>query len=461
MATLFLVDAVFDSTNRGIKKSFEGSLTGNVSLSAKADSAISLFGSEIPIVSEYESIPSIDQYKEIVESVRNLRNAASSTAIVSAAASVDISGYTINAPIFGIDPGNYFQVCKDITIVRGDIGSLNENGVFLNSILLEKAETAIGRSLQFGEPVIFRMYVNGSFSIRKGVFSGVHSYISSNEALDRVILANQTLVRSLANYTMGFSSSQNDASTGNASLPNELAFDIDGLFSENTDSLADPTSALSLESVEKTLADTSRRDILVKTDDAAFSFILFSAHRGAEKKLISELRELSRAKAWDVRIQDWRGTGGNTALLPYAIQMIFFIGLGFVMLGAAIIIMNALVISVMERSAEIGTMRGLGASRGFIRKIFIAETMCLTLGASFAGIIVGACLVVGLNRLDVRLTNSLLITIFGGNTILPLVGLGNIGRHILIAFCIGAISWIYPVSLALKIEPANAMGKAE
>ena len=37
--------------------------------------------------------------------------------------------------------------------------------------------------------------------------------------------------------------------------------------------------------------------------------------------------------------------------------------------------MNTLIISIVERTGEIGTMRALGGEKSFIRGLFLAETL--------------------------------------------------------------------------------------
>jgi len=139
------------------------------------------------------------------------------------------------------------------------------------------------------------------------------------------------------------------------------------------------------------------------------------------------------------------------------VQTAFYVGLGFVSLGAILVIMNALVISVLERSAEIGTMRGLGAGAGFIRRLFVAESMLLTLGAALVGVLAGAMLSIWLSRVGLTVSNPLLVSLFGGVAIRPVPTLSAMMYHLGLAAVVGALAWIYPVSLAMRIQPVTAM----
>ncbi|HEY0719541.1 MAG TPA: ABC transporter permease [Streptosporangiaceae bacterium] len=68
-----------------------------------------------------------------------------------------------------------------------------------------------------------------------------------------------------------------------------------------------------------------------------------------------------------------------------------FLGLGAVaLLVGAIGVANIMVISVLERRAEIGLRRALGATRGQIRVQFLAEAIVLSLAGGAAGVALGA-----------------------------------------------------------------------
>lgn len=455
MALLFAANAVFQGTNTGLRASFVGSLTGHAAVSARAETAYSLFGSEVPIVSEYESIPPIPSFSDLSDLLDGLDGMAVWTPVVAGLAQMRVAGYVVNVPVFGVDPDSYFAVCPDIVLESGDPAALASGGVFINSVLYKTIETAIGRPLAPAEDIVFGMYSGGSFRLKKGTFAGVQRYVSSTEALDRVVLADATLVRSIANYTMGFVAAEDSVAADEADAGGN--FDLDSLFMEADDQLAAAGDGLTLELVENTMADTTRRDALVMTDAAAWSFALVRAVDGQERTLMRSLEAAvgGRGQIW--RPMGWREAAGSSAQALFAVQAAFYVGLGFVALGAVLVIMNALVISVLERSAEIGTMRGLGAGAPFIRRLFIAESMLLTMSAALVGVCVGLLLSGWLERAGLRVSNPLLVTLFGGPRIRPLATAGSVLSHLVLALCIGASAWIYPVSLAMRVEPVAAM----
>jgi putative ABC transport system permease protein len=456
MAFLFFANAVFESADQGVRTSFVGSLTGDVVMASESDTPFSLFGNEIPVIDDYEVIPSIPGYADISESFGSLDYAASYTPVVSGAAGVEVGEYRGTAAVFGIVPESYFAVCSDIEVVSGNPADIAEGGIFLCQMIKEEAEKKLKRPLEIGEEVKLSLYSNGSFKIRKGKYAGCHSYINHTAPFDAIILADPTIVRGLIDYTAGniLAETENKGETSEAADD----FDLDDIFAQAEDTEKTEEESFSLDKIESILADTTERDALSQVSSSAWSFVLFKAKDGQEKQLKKELALLARDNHWNVEIKGWRQGAGLSAQMVFALKAAFNVGILFIIIGAVLVIVNALVISVLERSYEIGTMRGIGAGKPFISALFIAESMMLTLTAATIGIIIGAIASAVFSG-GIPLHNSLLITMFGGDVLCPVVTFKNIALHFAGAALVGALSWIYPVSLAVKIQPVMIMGR--
>ena len=456
MAFLFFANAVFESADQGVRTSFVNSLTGDVVMAAESDTPFSLFGNEIPVIDDYEVIPSIPGYADISDSFSTLGHAQAYTPVVSGAAGVEIGEYRGSAAVFGIVPESYFQVCHDIEILSGNPADISDGGIFLCRSVKEAAEEKLGRALEIGEEIKLSLYSDGSFKLRKGKYAGCHCYINQTAPFDAIILADPTIVRGLIDYTAG-----NLVAGGSDKAEEPEAaddFDLDTLFSEAEDTEKAQDEGFSLDRIESILADTTERDALAQVSSSAWSFVLFKAKAGQEKLLKKELSALVRNNRWSVEIKGWRKGAGLSAQMVFALKAAFNVGILFIIIGAVLVIVNALVISVLERSYEIGTMRGIGAGKPFISALFIAESMMLTLTAATIGIIIGAIASAAFSG-GIALHNDLLITMFGGDVLRPVVTFKNIMLHFAGAALVGALSWIYPVSLAVKIQPVTIMGR--
>ena len=453
-AMLFFANAVFESTNKGLKSSFVRSLTGDAVLSANSEVSYGLFGNEIPIVSSYQVIPAIPGYSSLADVFSSIDYVSEWTPIVSAAAYVESEEKRTGIVLFGIDYNTYFSVCPDIVIEKGAIESLKDGGIFLNKKTAAILEDKIGHSLELGDTLQLSMFSDGSFRIVKGFLAGIHSYVGTTQVLDRIALADPDSVRRIANYTMGYVLGDNEIEGQSAGE----SFDIDDLFFSVEDVTAEEKNGLTLERVEELLSDTAESKTAIMPDSAAWSFVLFKSDENP-KKLLSFLKKEAKKNHWDIRVLSWRQAAGLSAQTIFALQYAFYVGLFFIAVGAVLVIMNALVISVLERSAEIGTMRGIGAGKSFIRKLFIAESMLLTVTASFLGILLGIviCLIVSLKGIAVE--NELFINLFGGTVIEPSITIFGIFINVIMAFFVASLAWIYPVSVAVNINPVSVMGK--
>lgn len=454
-AILFFVNAVFESTNRGLESSFVRSLTGDAVIGANIGIIHGLFGNEIPIVSRFETIPAIPGYSSMVDVFSSIEHVSEWTPIVSAVAFVEVDGRRTPAVLFGVDYNTYFSVCSEIIIEKGDISSLRNGGVFLNRRIASMIEERIDRSLEIGDDLQLSMFSDGSFRIVRGFLAGIHSYVGTTQVLDRIVLTDPDSVRRIANYTMG------DVliSNGKPEQSSDDFFDISDLFLFGEDVTAQEEGGFTLESIEKLLSEiTDEGRTVVMPNAAAWSFVLFRTD-GSQRALLNSLRREARDQGWDVRILNWRQAAGLSAQTVFALQYLFYAGMVFIMIGAILVIMNALVISVLERSAEIGTMRGIGAGKAFIRKLFITESMLLTVIASFLGVVLGIiiCLIVSAKGIVIK--NDLFINLFGGNVIEPTITLFGVFINIIMAFVIASLAWIYPVSVAMHINPVSVMGK--
>lgn len=65
------------------------------------------------------------------------------------------------------------------------------------------------------------------------------------------------------------------------------------------------------------------------------------------------------------------------------------------LLVAGVLIMNVMLISVSQRTREIGLLKALGASQGDILRVFLTEAMLMTGSGAVVGLVVGAALVWG------------------------------------------------------------------
>ncbi|MES2278588.1 MAG: ABC transporter permease [Bacteroidota bacterium] len=118
-------------------------------------------------------------------------------------------------------------------------------------------------------------------------------------------------------------------------------------------------------------------------------------------------------------------------------------GIGIItLIGAAIGLMNIMLVSVTERTREIGVRKAIGATPAIIRKQFLIEAIVICLIGGVGGIILGMA------------AGNLIAVNISGTFIIPWVWL-----FCAIVLCtgIGLASGFYPAKKASKLDPVEAL----
>ena len=122
------------------------------------------------------------------------------------------------------------------------------------------------------------------------------------------------------------------------------------------------------------------------------------------------------------------------------------LGLGAVaLLVGGIGVANTMVISVLERRAEIGLRRSLGATRGQIRTQFVAESLLLSLLGGLGGVLLGFA-VTGLYAVTQQWPAVVPVWALAGGVVATVL--------------IGAVAGLYPAIRAARLAPTEALAAA-
>jgi putative ABC transport system permease protein len=117
--------------------------------------------------------------------------------------------------------------------------------------------------------------------------------------------------------------------------------------------------------------------------------------------------------------------------------------IGFItLIGAAIGLMNIMLVAVTERTKEVGLIKALGGKRGSIRAQFLFESTLISLLGALIGIILGV--LIG------NLVGSLMDTPF-------FVPWNIVSIGIIICSIVGLVAGLYPAMKAAKLDPIVAL----
>jgi len=110
--------------------------------------------------------------------------------------------------------------------------------------------------------------------------------------------------------------------------------------------------------------------------------------------------------------------------------------------GAAIGLMNIMLVSVSERTVEIGIRKAIGAKNTVIRQQFLFEAILICQIGGFVGIILGILL------------GMVLSLIFKSDFVIPWIWIFS---GIILCTLVGLISGYYPAAKASKLDPIVAL----
>ena len=120
---------------------------------------------------------------------------------------------------------------------------------------------------------------------------------------------------------------------------------------------------------------------------------------------------------------------------------------GISLLVGGIGIMNIMLVSVTERTREIGLRKALGARRRDILIQFLTESSLLSVLGGFIGILLGWLIATVVGR----------VAAASGTPFAPRVGLDAVLLATLFSAAVGMFFGIYPASRAARLEPVEAL----
>lgn len=153
----------------------------------------------------------------------------------------------------------------------------------------------------------------------------------------------------------------------------------------------------------------------------------------------------------------WQQAAGLIGQFMALIQMVLYIAITLIFIVAIVIINNSMVMATMERIKEIGTMRAIGAQRGYVLWMVVLETVVLGLIFGTLGALAGGALVATLHAVGIPATEDILYFLFAGARLYPDLLPGHLAIAFAIVVVVSILSTLYPAGLATRIQPVVAM----
>ncbi len=474
---LVLGNAMMDSAAEGVRKNFIENFTGDIMIHGPSKDAVSIFGVESMDMSADTEVPTIPDYERVMEIVRSRPDIAAATGLATAYGLVSVdneenideidtdseeaASTLVFGIVFGVDADHYFKLFPSVRLIEGRQLKSGEAAVMLNTRQMERLEKKYKRDFSVGDKVLINGISVSGMRIRETEIVGVYEREESATEQAPFLYTDIDTARVLGGLTLGGAEEITLDETQTAVLG---ATDLDSLFDDDfgmVDAAPLAGAELNFDSTIDLLGDTALRDSVNQIDSGAWNFILIrlkdSGSPSATAASIIGLTTEFEQAGLDVNVVDWKGAAGSMGSFVEIVRMVFYIALIIISIVAVIIMMNTLVVSVIERTSEIGTMRALGAQRSFVRAMFLTETLTLTVVFGLIGSLITIAAVTIVNALKIPADGAFIKLLFGGEIVHITPSLSSFVSTIFMVFVVGFVAHLYPVTVALKIQPVKAM----
>lgn len=137
-----------------------------------------------------------------------------------------------------------------------------------------------------------------------------------------------------------------------------------------------------------------------------------------------------------------------------AMMYVFYL---IVLAITATVIVNTLIMSVFERTREIGILSAMGMRGGRIMAMFFAESSLLAVGGIAMGVALGSLISAYVQKYGVFIGDFGITGILIGERIYTYLTLNDVVTLTIMAFVITLLAALYPAIVAAKMEPVEAL----
>jgi putative ABC transport system permease protein len=212
--------------------------------------------------------------------------------------------------------------------------------------------------------------------------------------------------------------------------------------------------------LKKAVEEVTSKEPPKETDGSkgTYNLVLVKLNAGSNlKQAAAALNTALKEAGTGVRAIPWNKAIGPVGSMAVLIKGALFVFVMFLFFVAIIIIVNTLSMAALERTSEIGMMRAVGARKSFITGMFFTETSILSFFFGGTGIISGIIAVNAVSLFNISTKNDMLQLLYGGNSFNPFLTGTDIVLCLIQLILVTLIAVVYPLSIARKITPLDAI----
>jgi len=158
-------------------------------------------------------------------------------------------------------------------------------------------------------------------------------------------------------------------------------------------------------------------------------------------------------------VRTWKELAPDAALMNDFMFIYYFIFIGIIMLALAFGIINTMLMSVLERTKELGMLMAIGMNRRRVFSMIMLETVFLTSVGAGAGILLGWAVTGFFGRTGIHMAGwgEGFEAIGFAATVYPIVTPGFIAFTAVMVIATAMLSSLWPARKALKLIPVEAL----
>ena len=153
----------------------------------------------------------------------------------------------------------------------------------------------------------------------------------------------------------------------------------------------------------------------------------------------------------------WRDEVSFLTWVLTAIDSVSFFLVAILMVIIAIGIMNAMWMSVRERTNEVGTLRAIGMSRRRVLLMFLLEALILGVFATSLGAVIGAATAAGLDAAHIAIPVEAVRAILMSDVLHLVVSWPQLAGAVLVFTGLAAAAALLPALAASRMQPVSAI----
>ncbi len=222
----------------------------------------------------------------------------------------------------------------------------------------------------------------------------------------------------------------------------EQTFTIKGIYTTNTTSFDSGTVFMPL----------AKAQAMTQTENHASAIFILLNKTADTDAVLAAIPAVSNLK-----VLDWKAL--NPLMVDWESMAKSYISIFYMIILAitASVIINTLIMSVYERTREIGILSAIGMRGRRILWLFLIESSLLAVGGVILGVIFGVLGTMWFNVNGFYIGNMGLSGIVITDTIYAKMTVGNIINLTILTFMATLLSGLYPAITASRLEPVQAL----